>query len=153
MRLQKQTARTSSSGPATAATARWGAGHHTPPWLACSSHQQTRPETRTDTRHHTDSTGTTTAGSRARRLGTTRAYRLFAQRRPVHALPALVQFGHDDVLRLARGGLGREVDQQGLVRVGQLLEEEILETTGTSELRVEYASEELNTSLTSQVRV
>lgn len=46
-----------------------------------------------------------------------RAYRLFAQRWTIHALPSLVQLGHDDVLGLLGGGLGREVDQQWFVLI------------------------------------
>ena len=60
------------------------------------------------------------------RILSTDTHRFLAQRRTEHSFTSLVQFGHDDVLCLFGSGLRREIDQQWLVRVRQILQKEVL---------------------------
>ena len=57
-------------------------------------------------------------------------YRLLAERRSEDALAALVQFGHDDVLRLVGARLRREVEDVRLVHLlVQLVQQKVLQQT------------------------
>jgi hypothetical protein len=55
-------------------------------------------------------------------------YSFLAEWGSKHSLPPLVELGHDDVLDLVSTGLGREVEDVGLVHfLVQLVQEEILQ--------------------------